>query len=83
MESQDAEQRRNEESLARTMGILTGRIDTRSEYQRRGKKMRLPSDPEPSLAWLWVVLVVAVVVALLLQSIDAKALFETLLYPAR
>lgn len=82
MESQDAEQRRNEESLARTMGILTGRIDTRSEYQRNGK-MRLPSDPEPSLAWLWVVLVVAVVVALLLQSIDARALFETLLYPAR
>ncbi len=82
MESQDQEQRRNEESLARTMGILTGRIDTRSKYQRNGK-MRLPSDPEPSLAWLWVVLVVAVVVALLLQSIDAKALFETLLYPAR
>lgn len=88
MHSQDAEQRRNEESLARTMGYLTGRIDTRSEYHRYPERykgrLKLPTDEPEPFPWLRVLAVIALgaaLWALYVGNLDAAALFNKALYP--
>lgn len=88
MHSQDPEERRNEESLARTMGYLSGRIEHRSEYQRypdRFKgRLKLPTDEPPAFPWVRVLIAIAVVSAMIafcLGNLDAAALFNKALYP--